>query len=91
MLDELRKRLQSGETITLAFRVRAHASHTGVHEVLPDGTVVMDIAAPANEGKANLALIRFLADALNIPQSHILIAKRSLASKRKTVKLIGKL
>lgn len=38
-----------------------------------NGTLTVKITAPAHEGKANEAVIKFLADTFRIPKSHITI------------------
>lgn len=39
--------------------------------VAADGTIVIKIKAPAHDGKANEALIKFLSEKLNLPKSKI--------------------
>lgn len=39
-----------------------------------DGTVTVKIKAPANEGRANEELLRFLSEKLDLPKSKIRIA-----------------
>lgn len=55
----------------LAIRVTPRASRNEIAEVLHDGTIRIRLAAPPVEGKANEALIDFLAEILNVPRSHI--------------------
>ncbi len=38
---------------------------------LPDGTLQVKIKAPAQDGKANEELVRFLAEVLDLPRSKI--------------------
>lgn len=40
-----------------------------------DGVLKLKIAAPAVDGKANAVLVRFLAETLGVPKSHIVILK----------------
>ena len=77
---------QQGAAITV--KVTPHARKTEFAEVMEDGTLKIRVAAPAEEGKANTALIEFLAESMNIPTSHIEIVV-GLASEKKLISLIG--
>ncbi len=55
----------------LAIRVTPRASHNEIVEVLSDGTIRIRLTAPPVEGKANQALIEFLAGILDVPPSSI--------------------
>jgi uncharacterized protein len=55
----------------LALRVTPRASKNEIVEVLSDGTVKVHLTAPPVEGKANEALLKFLAEILDIPVSHL--------------------
>ncbi len=55
----------------LAIRVTPRASHNEIVEVLSDGTIKVRLTAPPVEGKANQALIDFLARVLDVPPSAI--------------------
>ena len=50
----------------MAVRVTPRASKNKIIDVLSDGTVKVHLAAPPVEGKANLALIKFLAKVLDV-------------------------
>jgi hypothetical protein len=52
-------------------RVTPRASRNKIIEVLSDGTVKVHLTAPPVEGKANEALLKFLADVLDVPVSHL--------------------
>ena len=58
----------------LKLRVAPGAKRSGFAGVLPDGRTKVSIAAPPIEGRANEALIRFLAQALDLPQRSVRIA-----------------
>jgi hypothetical protein len=60
---------KSGSAITV--RVTPRARRTEVAEILDDGTIRIRVTAPPVEGKANAALIQFLADALKIRKTRI--------------------
>lgn len=55
----------------LAIRVTPRASRNEIVEILSDGTVRIRLTAPPVEGKANEALITFLAEVLDIPRSRL--------------------
>lgn len=55
----------------LAIRVTPRASRNEIVEVLSDGTVKIRLTAPPVEGKANLALVEFLSEVLDLPPSRI--------------------
>jgi uncharacterized protein (TIGR00251 family) len=65
-------RLHNGKKgAALAIRITPRASHNEIIDVLSDGTVKIRLTAPPVEGKANSALIEFLADLLEVPRSRI--------------------
>jgi hypothetical protein len=55
----------------LTIRVTPRARKTGFGGVLEDGTIRIRVAAPPVEGKANAALIRFLAKVLDVRKNRI--------------------
>jgi uncharacterized protein (TIGR00251 family) len=56
---------------TLAVRVKPRARKNRILEVLSDGTIKIHLTAPPVEGKANDALLKFLAEILDVPVSHL--------------------
>jgi hypothetical protein len=65
-------RLHNGQKgSALAIRVTPRASRNEISEILSDGTVKIRLTAPPVEGKANQALIEFLADILEVPRTRI--------------------
>jgi uncharacterized protein (TIGR00251 family) len=56
--------------VTLRVRVQPRSSRDGVAGVR-DGALVVRVAAPPAEGRANEALVRFLAEALDVPASSV--------------------
>ena len=72
---------------TISVRVRAGASRDEVVGPL-DGVLVVRVAAPAREGRANRALCRLLADPLAVPPSRVVIV-RGLRSREKLVEVDG--
>jgi hypothetical protein len=55
----------------LAVRVTPRSSKNEISEVLSDGTVKVRLTAPPVEGKANAALVAFLAEVIGVPASSI--------------------
>jgi uncharacterized protein len=55
----------------LALRVTPRASKNEIVEVLSDGTVKVHLTAPPVEGKANEALLKFMAEILDVPISRL--------------------
>lgn len=65
-------RLHDGKKgAALAVRVTPRTSRNEIVEIQSDGTVKIHLTAPANEGKANEALIKFLSEILGAPKSNI--------------------
>ena len=83
MLVAFKEMLQSKGTLTLSINVRPGASKNSVKRILPDGTVVIAIAAAPEKGKANEALLRFLAEEFSVPKSHIEILSGETGRKKR--------
>jgi uncharacterized protein (TIGR00251 family) len=65
-------RLHDGQKgAALAIRVTPRASKNEIAEILSDGTVRIRLTAPPVEGKANEALVAFLAEILDVPASRV--------------------
>jgi uncharacterized protein (TIGR00251 family) len=58
----------------LAVRVTPRSSKNEITEIQSDGTIKIRLTAPPVDGKANKALIEFLADVLDIAPSKMEIA-----------------
>jgi hypothetical protein len=72
----------------LAVRVTPRASRNEIVDVLSDGTVKVHLTAPPVEGKANEALLKFLAQALDVPVSSLDIVAGA-SGRDKLVSVIG--
>lgn len=71
-MSERAYHLHNGKSgAALAVRVTPRASRNKIIEVLSDGTVKVHLTAPPVEGKANEALLKFLAEVLDVPVSHL--------------------
>jgi uncharacterized protein (TIGR00251 family) len=65
-------RLHGGKRgAALAVRVTPRASKNKIVEVLSDGTIKIHLTTPPVEGKANEALLKFLAGILEISRSRL--------------------
>jgi uncharacterized protein (TIGR00251 family) len=70
----------------LHVRVQAGARKNEISEILEDGTIKIRLTAPALEGKANHALIEFLAKVLHVKTTSIEIVA-GLRSKDKLISI----
>jgi len=65
-------RLHDGKKgAALAVRVTPRASKDEIVEILSDGTVKVHLVAPPVEGKANEALVKFMAKVLGVPPTRV--------------------
>ncbi len=88
-MDKSKFRLHHGDKgSALAIRVTPRASKNEIREILNDGTVRIRLTAPPVEGKANEALISFLADILDVPRSKIEIVAGE-TGRDKLVSILG--
>lgn len=71
MLPALRDALARRGVIDLVVRVRPGARVTRMKGMMADGVWKIDIAAAPEDGAANEALRRFLAQECDVPLSHV--------------------
>lgn len=65
-------RLHNGQIgAALAIRVTPRSRKNEIVDILNDGTIKIRLIAPPVEGKANIALIKFLSTVLDVPRSNI--------------------
>lgn len=69
LIEELR---QQG-SVRFAVRARPNAPQTKVLDVLNDESVKIAIKAPAEGGKANVELVKFLAKQFGVPKDQVKI------------------
>ncbi len=69
----------------IQIKVVLRAKRPGV-EQMPDGSWRVAVAAPAEDGKANAAVIEALAKRFDVPKNAVKIV-RGLASRRKEVEI----
>ena len=86
MLDALRDQLAREKRMDLSIRVRPGAPRSKFVSMLADGSLKIDIAEAAEGGRANLALIRFLAESFGVHRVNVeVLSGRS--SRRKLVRI----
>ncbi len=84
MIDPVLQRLQQEGRIDLLVRVRPHAAQSRLVAVLDDGSLKIDIAAPAEDGRGNTALAKFLGETFHVSASSVKI----LSGKTARLKLV---
>ncbi|MGD0077949.1 MAG: DUF167 domain-containing protein [Sedimentisphaerales bacterium] len=85
-MEELRIQ-QTDNAIIFSVKVVPRSSKTAIAGLL-GGMLKVKIAAPPEKGKANLALIDFLADTLGVKKNTIKITS-GLSSQIKTIQITG--
>jgi uncharacterized protein len=78
---------ESADGVSFSVRVQPRASRAAITGVLGDAMKVA-LAAPPVDGKANEALIRFLAELFGVPRSSVEIVSGE-ASRNKVVRVVG--
>lgn len=78
---------QSADSVTFTVRVHPKARREGISGMVGDA-LKLDLTAPALEGRANEACIRFLADFLKVPRSSVTIAAGE-KSRTKAIRITG--
>ena len=72
MTDDRRYKMHDGKRgAAIAVRITPRASKNEISEIMNDGTIKIRLTAPPVEGKANAALISFLADILEVNASKV--------------------
>jgi uncharacterized protein (TIGR00251 family) len=86
LFQSWRDELSQKRSITLAVRVHPGARKTQIKSVIADGTIKIDIVAAPEDGKANMALVKFLTEELGLAKSHVEIISGE-TSRRKLVRI----
>ena len=86
MIDTLKESLRLKGEITFTVRAHPGARKTQWKDVMDDGTFKLDIAAPPEDGKANEALVRFLAEYFDVPRSSVEVLSGQ-TGRRKVVRI----
>ena len=84
MIQDLQNRLKSDRRIDILVRIRPHASKSELTDILEDGSLKITIAAPAEDGRGNAMLMKFLGELFGVPTSSIDI----LSGKTARLKLV---
>lgn len=84
MIEALQKKLSEQGHIEIIVRARPHAARSQLIDVLEDGSLKIDIAAPADEGKGNGMLMKFLGEMFHVSPSSVKI----LSGKTARLKLV---
>ncbi len=71
-------------TARIRVRVRPGARREGVVGFREDGTLKLDVTAPPEGGRANLAVVALLAEALGVTRSRVAVT-RGMSSRDKSV------
>lgn len=72
MKSKMQHHFHNGKNgVAIAIRVIPRAKRNEIVEILNDGTIKIRLTAPPVEGKANQALLEFLADVFNVAKSKI--------------------
>ena len=82
--ETLRRQLAEKGSIDLTVRIRPHAAKTQYVDTLADGSLKIDVAAPAEDNRGNIALVQFLAEACDVSVSNVTI----LSGKTARLKLV---
>lgn len=78
-------RREEGAALVLSLHVQPGATRTGVAGLHGDA-LKLRVAAPPVDGKANAAVLRFLAEAFDVPLARITLV-RGESSRQKTVRI----
>ena len=79
MLQSFLAELHSRGSVTFAVRARPGAAKTRATEMMDDESIKIDIAAPAENGKANKELLKFLAQEFEVGIDQVSIVSGATA------------
>ncbi|MFA6513848.1 MAG: DUF167 domain-containing protein [Patescibacteria group bacterium] len=88
MLSKFREDLANNKELFLKVKVFPNAPHNELKGQMVDGTLKIGVSAQAEDNKANIALIKFLADELGVRRYQLEIV--SGASDRFKVIKVGR-
>jgi uncharacterized protein len=86
MLDEFKKELAEKGQAYLRVKAIPGAPKTEIKGAMADGTIKIAVAAAAEKGKANQALVEFLAGEFGVPKASVKIISGA-AARIKLVKI----
>lgn len=79
MIGAFKKRLEDEGKVDVIIRVRPRAVRSELTGMLEDGSIKASVTAAAEDGQANIALAKLLAEAFNLPVSKIRILSGATA------------
>ncbi|MEK7562793.1 MAG: DUF167 domain-containing protein [Patescibacteria group bacterium] len=82
LLQTLQAALTQHGELTLAIRVHPSARKTQMKSVMADGAVKIDVAAAPEEGRANAALVEFLAEEFGVAKGNVEIVAGETGRKK---------
>jgi uncharacterized protein len=71
MFTRLKKELEENGQAYVRIKVIPGAPRTEIKDTMADGTIKIAVAAAPEKGKANAALIKFLAEEFGVPKNNI--------------------
>lgn len=87
MLSDFKKKLEKEGFLYLRIKARPGASKTEIKGIMADGTIKINVAAPAVKGKANQELVNFLAEEFSAKKGGVNIISGA-GEKLKLVKIM---
>lgn len=87
MLEEFIKKLNKNSELYLRLKINPSSAKSEIKDVMADETIKMNISAPAEKGKANKELIKFLSKQFKIDKNNIKIISGA-GDRLKLVKII---
>ncbi|MEK7102841.1 MAG: DUF167 domain-containing protein [Patescibacteria group bacterium] len=70
-IEELTKELGAKGSVSFSVSVHPGARTTGIQSIFENGVIKINITKPADQGKANKELIRFLAEIFGVSQVYV--------------------
>lgn len=74
IIEKLKAKLEKEESLKIKIKVVANAKQNAIEEY-DEEIIKVKINKPAVDGKANKAIIEYLAEMLSIPKSNVIILK----------------
>lgn len=87
ILEDYRATLNKQGKVILACRLSPGAKKTEIKGIMVSGELKIRVSSPPEKGRANLELIKLLANKLEVPINNVKI-KSGLLSKIKTIEVI---
>lgn len=74
IIEKLKAKLEKEESLKIKIKVVANAKQNAIEEY-DEEIIKVKINKPAVDGKANKAIIEYLAEMLSVPKSNVIILK----------------